>query len=243
MLNMIIADDNFYYAKMLMNYINEKNDDVRVYGITLDGKETIYLLNNDDKIDLFLLDLNMPVYTGIEVLNLLNENKRIKYQNSCIVISGETDMIKEVIGNNIVYSIIYKGCNMSKILEKINELIEYKKEIKKEETIKEKITKELRFLHFNESYLGTKYLKESIYFIITDLNKNFENLKKEVYPIIAKYNQKTIHNIKCNINSSINSMYYDCESKIIMEYFSFTTDYKPTTKMIINTIINKIEQE
>lgn len=73
---MIIADDNIYYAKALMDYINASNDDIRVCNITVDGKETLELLNSNDKIDIFLLDLKMPIFTGIEILNNLDENKK-----------------------------------------------------------------------------------------------------------------------------------------------------------------------
>ena len=76
-----------------------------------------------------------------------------------------------------------------------------------------------------------------------DMNNNFENLKKEVYPKIANKYNKTMHNIKCNINSAVNAMYFDCESQVIIEYFNFTKDFKPTAKLIINTIINKIENK
>lgn len=241
MLNMLIADDNIYYAKTLMNYINEVHDNVRVCNITVDGKETLEALNNNDKIDIFLLDLKMPIFTGIEILDKLDADKKIKYKKSCIVVSGEINMINKIIDNDIIYNYIHKSCDMYQILENIKYLVKDKIEINENEYIKSKISQELCRLHFNETYLGTKYLKESIYYIIKHMDKNFENLKKEVYPQIAIKYGKTIHNVKCNINSAVNAMYFDCESNQILEYFNFSKDVKPTTKLIINTIINKIK--
>lgn len=243
MLNMIIIDDDIYYAKKLMDYINESNDDIRVCNIALDGKEGLELLNNSEKIDIFLLDLKMPIYTGIEILDKLNEDKKNKYKKSCIVISGEINMFKHIIGNNIIYSYMYKCCEFKYIVDKINSLIKSKNELQENTRLREKIVNELNILHFNTSYLGTKYLKECIYYIMKDMNNNFENLKKEVYPKIANKYNKTMHNIKCNINSAVNAMYFDCESQVIIEYFNFTKDFKPTAKLIINTIINKIENK
>lgn len=41
MLNILIADDNLYYAKLLMNTINENNKNIRVTHIAINGKETL----------------------------------------------------------------------------------------------------------------------------------------------------------------------------------------------------------
>lgn len=38
-------------------------------------------------------------------------------------------------------------------------------------------------------------------------------------------------------------MYFDCKSEKIIEYFNLSKDFKPTPKLIINTIINKIESK
>lgn len=87
MLNVLIADDNIDYAINLMNYINEDNNVVRVCNIAKDGKKAIDILNNENNIDVILLDYQMPIYNGQEVLEKI-QNKD-KYVDSCIIISGE----------------------------------------------------------------------------------------------------------------------------------------------------------
>ena len=87
MINVLIADDNIFWAKKLMEYIN-KNENLKVVTIAVDGKETLELLNSRNDIDIFLLDLKMPIYNGIEVLEKIEDGKKIKYKDSCIVISG-----------------------------------------------------------------------------------------------------------------------------------------------------------
>lgn len=67
-----------------------------------------------------------------------------------------------------------------------------------------------------------------------------DNLQRDIYPLISKVYNKTINNIKCNINNATESMYYRCESKILREYFKFHDDTKPTAKTVIYTILNKI---
>lgn len=61
MVNVLIADDNIIFATNLMNYINEKNENIRVCAITQNGQETIEMLNNKDNIDVILLDLKLPI--------------------------------------------------------------------------------------------------------------------------------------------------------------------------------------
>ena len=78
MLNCLIADDNIYYAKHLIEQINSKNEDVRVVNISIDGEETLKILNESNDIDIFLLDLKMPKLNGNDVLRMLNEERKEK---------------------------------------------------------------------------------------------------------------------------------------------------------------------
>ena len=87
MINILIADDNLDYATSLMNYINLKNESIRVCNIISDGNNVINFLNNYNNIDVVLLDYKMPSYNGKEILNQINN--KIKYKKSFIIISGE----------------------------------------------------------------------------------------------------------------------------------------------------------
>jgi len=77
MVNILIADVNIFFAKKLMEYIN-RNNELKVVAIAVDGKEKLKLLNNRNDIDIFLLDLKMPKYNGLEVLERINEEKKAK---------------------------------------------------------------------------------------------------------------------------------------------------------------------
>ena len=77
MINILIADDNIFFAKKLMDYINTY-ENIKVTNIAIDGKETLDLLNNKEDIDVFLLDLKMPIYNGLEILEKINKEKSQK---------------------------------------------------------------------------------------------------------------------------------------------------------------------
>ncbi len=237
MLNVLIADDNIDYAINLMNYINEDNSIVRVCNIAKDGKKTIDILNNENNIDIILLDYQMPIYNGLEVLEKI-ENKD-KYVDSCIIISGEIESVVKMRQCDLVHSILFKTLSMEDIKNRIMQLVEYKEDIRKAEDIDERILNELLFLNYNISLKGTKYLIDTIKYVYYD-RYSIDNLEKFVYPSVAqKYNEK-LCNIKCRIGKATMLMYYNCEIEKLKEYFNLDFDIKPKLKTVIETIVRKI---
>lgn len=238
MVNILIAEDNVYYATTLMNALNKSNEDIKVCYITKNGRETIDILNNDNKIDVIILDLKMPIYNGIEILEMIQDKER--YKDSCIVISSEIDLIKKVNNNDIVHCIINKMIGINEMIFNINELMENKENMILNKNIKNRIIQELLYLGFDISLKGTKYLTNAIEYVALRTDKKIHSLEKDIYPILSSKYTEPIHNIKCNINRSITAMYYECEVEKMKDYFCFSKDIKPNVKTIINTIINKI---
>lgn len=238
MINVLIAEDNLYYATNLMNSINKRNEDIKVCGIAKNGKEALELLNSSNHIDVILLDLKMPLCSGKEVLQkIMNKDK---YEDSCIVISGELSLIKELNNNSMINCVIRKNTSIEEIILKLNEILKQKEKMKKQRMLRREIMDELIYLGYDISYKGTRYLIETIEYIAENQNKDIDNLEKYVYPIISKKYNDSVHNIKCNINRANNNMYYDCKIERIKEYFHFDSDVKPKIKTVINTILNKI---
>lgn len=154
MVNILIADDNIYYAKILMDLINNSIKDIKIINIAIDGKETLDKLSNDDNIDICILDLKMPIINGIEVMHKLSNEKQIKYKNSIIVISGESEMISQIRDNDMVFDFISKMNSMSDIVEKLDKLVKYKEEKKHIRQLKGEIMHELQELGYNFSHKG-----------------------------------------------------------------------------------------
>ena len=240
MIKVLIIDDNLLFARKLMNHMNETNHEIKVCYIAINGKEAVEILNHRDDIDIFLLDLNIPGYNGIEVLERIEESRKSKYKNSCIAISGDISLMTKLRKNSMVYNVISKGCEFSKIMKEINNLINEKKQIDKEKLIKTKILEELLYIGYNISHKGTTYLIDAIFYVTTNLESDIDNLKKDIYPKIAiKYNQSS-NNIKCDIIRATENMYCKCDKNRIKEYFAYWQEMKPNVKTVIYTVANKI---
>lgn len=243
MINLLVVEDNLEYSKKLINFLLNNNDMIKLIYMASDGGEALeYLKNEKNKIDIIILDLKIPRINGIEILKKLEINKKDKYKNSIIILSGQNDMLAMVRNNKFIYSYINKIDGFKEVLNEINNLIKAK--IDDEDIIEQKILNELKYLKYNDKLIGTKYLLESISILAKNPQLNTDNLRKNVFPIIAIKYKKTIQNIKSNINNATILMNCDCEKEIIMEYFKFTnTSAEAKPKQVINTILDKIKKD
>lgn len=126
MLNMLVVDDNIFFAKILINNVVMVNPNIRLCMIATDGNEAINAINTQ-KIDLILLDLKLPKYSGLDILEYLIKDKNNTYNNSIIVISGESEMLLKVRNNPLVYSYVNKSGGIEKIIKEISQLASLKK--------------------------------------------------------------------------------------------------------------------
>lgn len=239
MFNLLIAEDNVHYAKNLINYLINMNKEIRLVNFSTDGKETIENIYCNS-IDLIILDLKMPKMSGLDVLQ---EIKKLDLEPmpDIIVISGESELIKEVRNYEEVSAFINKSVGLEEINKIIVQLIRQKKLNTRNKEICNVIKQELISLGFNIKHKGTTYIAESIELAYEINNKQYcENLEKYLYSRVAKIHSKSIQNIKTNIVKATNCMYLDGNREFIMKYFRFSYDYKPTPKMIINTILSKL---
>lgn len=234
LVNILIADDDLNFSKDLINNILS-NEEVKICNLCTNGKEVLQVLDNE-KIDIIILDLRMPIFSGIEVLDNLSNLQKEKYKNSIIVISGDDSYFSQLMKNPLVFDYVIKGTKTHEIAFRINRLIEHKDISAK----RKKIIDELKKIGYDINYKGTIYLIEAILNIYTNRDILLDNLQRDVYPIIAKMYNKTPHNIKCNINNATELMYYKCESKVLKEYFKFYDDTKPSIKTVIYTVLNKL---
>ena len=227
LVNMLIADRNLNHVKDIINNVISKNKNIKLSKI-INSEGEINELENSDV---------MLLNTNLDLSKILKSIKNIEnYYNSILVITPSFKNVEDIIGNKMIYDYIIDGTNSREISYKISKMIETKDKDNK----RKEIIKELKYIGYNLEYVGTNYLADTILEIYSSKEQMRDNLQKEIYPIISQKYNKTVHNIKCNINRATDCMYYECDSERLKKYFGFYDDTKPTAKIVAFTVLNKI---
>ena len=238
MSTILIADDELTTVKNIFNNIVQKNNEVKLIGISTNGKETLHIMQNTLP-DILLLDLMMPEMNGIELLDkLIEEKEKYLIKMKVIVISSYTN---KIYNNNkyrdFIYAILPKPYSISQLLKLIEEInIQIKNK-----NIKEYIEETLNKFNFNKKSNAYNYLKDAIYLIICEGKNNFL-LEKDIYKKVAKINKKKNEIvIKWSIEKLMNNMYMDTKYSTVKEYFG--NEAKITTKIFIRAIMNNFNKD
>lgn len=238
MINILIVKNNVPHLLKLSNYIANSFSTIRICSMLTNGSQVLALLKTF-QVDLILLDLDLPDYSAVDILNKIFNLNKSQYSNCIIVTSKDKELITKVQNHPCVYSSIF---NLS--IEKLNNIIsDFIKDHEKytlltDNIIKEKILLHLKSLHYNFSYIGTKFLVDCIYESYKLGNAYSLNLNKNIYPIISQKYNKSINTIKCNILHATNAMYSECSEETLKKYF--ITSQKPTSKKVVFSILEKL---
>lgn len=231
---LLIADDNIYYTKNLINCITNELTDIN---ITTNGKETLDIIKRIS-FDLILLDLNLSDVSGI---NIIREMQTLKLDviPKIIIISEEINLINELKKDTSVINVIYKGEDFETICKKVQRYIKEIEFEKNKYEIRNKIIQELSYIGYNFKYKGSNYILEAILYAHTCEQFIFsDNLEKNIYKYVAYEHKTSINNIKTNIIRATN-IAYTCQSEeIINNYFNLEIKMKP--KDVINKVLSKI---
>lgn len=235
MLNLLIIDKDINNSKNLLNYISENSYQVRVHSIASNLAEGIKILNTG-LIDITLINVDDDINYIVTKLHTISSTYFEKYRKSIIILSKNIDNFRS---DSYIYEYVSSSEDISMIFLKINEIAKNKKTQLNNSILLSKINRELEYIGYNLSYNGTKYLSECIALIYNNYDSS-ENLNKNIYPIIAKKYHKTINNVKCNIMTATNSMFYECDESRLKNYFNFYTTARPKPKLVIYTVLNKL---
>lgn len=238
MLKILVVDDDPIQCKLLINYLSKTSENIKIHNMTFTGKEALKIIEKNE-INIILLDLKLPDISGIDIIKYIEIKKLERYYNSIIVISGEKELVSKINDSSYIYASLYKPTNYQQIQTLISN-IEAEKNI--EDKVKNKIKIELDKLCYNPSYNGTKYIFEAIYESYLRKNLDCNNLNDSIYPILAIKHNTNVNNIHGNIKQATKSMFYDCPEDILKDYFNFDVVKKPKEKLVITTILNKIER-
>lgn len=238
MLNMLVIVENINLGINLINTIAKTNKNVRLYNFCNNTNEAINLLKlYDSIIDFIILEINFQNSFGLEIIDFLKNKNKIKYLNSLILLSDG-----EFKDNSFIFKSFKRPINIKELIEYINIIHDYKEKSNTYLIIQNKIINELKYLNYNLSHLGTKYLIETILEIYFKENYLGDNLKNNIYSILANKYHKSINTIYGNIKQATIYMYINCKKDIIINYFNLEEFRKPKVTEVIFRVLNNIKK-
>ena len=161
MIDLMIADDNYMFAKQLSSMLTREKD-IRVVSITDNGMQTL-MDYSTLKPDVLLLDLKMPNLDGFQVLDSLSQDPKEKDKENIIIISEDINCRASLQNMKKVRWMVDKNFNKNTLIEIIHEI----KVDSEFENINKTIDELLTKLKFDSCHKGTALIKEGIHIAYT----------------------------------------------------------------------------
>ena len=184
----------------------------------------------------FILDLNMPKMSSLDVINELSNDTNFDSKKNIIVISGSMPFRSQINNPKKIKWIFQKPINYDRLSEEI-------REIQDEEIVKPQLENKLDDL-LDDLYIkpytkGAKYLKNAIKIAYYDNERdiNITNITKQIA------NGRQISNsdsIQSAMDKTVNTIYIKkIKNSYVRELFAY--DDKITTKDFINRSLKYID--
>lgn len=234
MIEILIADDNAILAQQLSNSLTREKD-FKVLKISKNGKEAI----NDYlslKPDVLILDLDMPIMNGLEVIDYLTNLQSVSDRKDIIVLSGSDFFRSELSNPQKVKYILKRNTDNSLLFELIREI---KDEQRYKPTFKSDLEELFTNLNLKSYNKGTKYLKYAIEIVYYD-NTDDINISNVTHKIALHNNIPHNNTIQSNIDKAVDSIFSKHSNSEILENVFFTSS-KISTKEFITRVINYID--
>ena len=213
----------------IINNINSVSPYIKLFKILSNVNEILSVISNNS-INILIIDELL-----FNKLDVVEFSKIETYVNSIIILT-----------NNLSHTNFNNKCIFSTEKQLPNLLTNYLQDDKfmsstnEKNIIMNKIANELKYLGYNLSYYGTKYLMDCIYYLYKHENYFDEITIKSVYSILAKKYNKNENTIKCNITRATSIMFCECEENKLKKYLGMCCLPKTGSKIIIETVLNKI---
>jgi DNA-binding response OmpR family regulator len=111
-LRLLLIDDNEEITEVVSFYCESNNIECDVIHEGKKGLDSI----QDEKYDLILLDLAMPEYSGLDLINSLKEEGSIESRNIVIFTASSNRRLLDEIKNSGIKEILKKPCSLNDLV-------------------------------------------------------------------------------------------------------------------------------
>ena len=258
-INILIVDDNKEFCNILNDYLLVQTDMV-VIGIANNGVEALKLIK-ENKPDLVVLDIIMPILDGLGVLETLN-TMDLDALPCVIVLSavGQEKIAQRALSLGADYYVI-KPFDMDVLIKRIRQTfnsVTYSDDVKKTliniDNIEIKLNKSqpvdmiaqitdiMHRIGVPAHIKGYMYLRKAIYMVINDIDL-LSAVTKELYPIIGKQFNTTASRVERAMRHAIEVAWCRGEVETINKIFGYTINNEkgiPANSEFIAMVADKL---
>lgn len=267
-INVVIADTSDVLLNTLKDSF-EKNEAFCVLGAVNDGEQVLKLLNQE-RIDIVITDIILPVIDGFSLIEHVMKNQNIINKPKFIVLSGISN--EKIINTAFTLGAAYfmlKPFDVELLINRVKQLanLEYTEqnilftqntnslvELDIEEPVSQpspqkdmelRITEIMHELCVPAHIKGYRYLVQSILLCVKDMEM-LGAVTKIMYPEIAKMFGTTPSRVERAIRHSIELSWQMCSPSKLYKIFGYTVNTKkgkPTNSEYIALIADKVRLE
>ena len=241
-INVLLIDDFDSILKETEEYFSS-HAVINVVKTINNGKEGLdFILREQNTYDVILMDILMPEFDGIEILE---EMKKQNINKKVIILSSYKKETATKILNpfNIDY-IMIKPLNMESLEKRIIDIVNTTTEEleMKDNKIEKEISKLLHSLGIPSHIRGYQYIRESVYMMYNNPDM-IGGITKCIYPEIAIKFDTTASRVERAIRHAIEVSWARGDYELMEELFGHSVDYdrsKPTNSEFIATLADNL---
>lgn len=236
----LIADTDVQFCNELVTAL-KGSDEFEVIGVTADGQEALRIAR-ENRPDIFILDLLLPQYDGISVLDSL----LVLYTDCKVFVATGfiSNYIISALAARRVSALLKKPCTAQCVVDRIDETVRQSK-IPIEEKLpdlQQKITAMIHDIGVPANIKGYRYLREAIKLAVEDFDR-INNMTACIYKPIALADNSTPKRVQKAILQAIEIAWDRGDLDTLQQFFGYTvsnTKGRPTNSEFIALLADKL---
>jgi two-component system OmpR family response regulator len=120
-MKLLVIDDNKDITDVMMVYCDSKDIDCTFVNT---GSNGLDLIRNSDEFNIILLDLAMPEFSGMDIINTLKTEDLLEKRNIVVFTASSDPKILEEIRNTGIKGILKKPFSLDQLTEMIDKFRE-----------------------------------------------------------------------------------------------------------------------
>ncbi len=236
----LIADADEQFRNDLVTALNG-SEEFEVVGVAADGEEALQIASVN-RPDIIILDLLLPQYDGISVLDLIS----IRYADCKVFVATGfiSNYIISALAARQVSALLKKPCTAQCIVDRINETLKHS-DLPIEEklpALNQQITEMIHDIGVPANIKGYRYLREAIKLAVEDLDR-INNMTEYIYKPIALADNSTPKRVRTAIMRAIDIAWDRGDLDTLQSFFGYTVSNikgKPTNSEFIALLADKL---